>query len=83
MNGFSSRGDGLSDGIDERPVWDETVAESVVGKCLLVGLSYLEADGALIEQQQFFGTVVSADLQKGNIAFPERSARGGAGQFAA
>jgi hypothetical protein len=51
--------------IDERPVWDETVAVSIVGKVLLVGLTYLEADGELIEQQQFFGTVVSADSRKG------------------
>lgn len=55
----------MSDDIDERPVWDETVAECVVGKVLLVGLTYLGADGELIEQQQFFGTVVSADSRKG------------------
>jgi len=55
----------VSDDIDERPVWDETIAESVVGKVVLVGLTYLEADGSLIEQQQFFGTVVRADSRKG------------------
>jgi hypothetical protein len=51
--------------IDERPVWDETLAKDVVGKVVLVGLTYLEADGTLIEQQQFFGTVLSADSRKG------------------
>jgi hypothetical protein len=55
----------MSDDIDERPVWDETLAKGVVGKVVLVGLTYLEADGRLIEQQQFFGTVVSADSRKG------------------
>jgi hypothetical protein len=55
----------MSDDIDERPVWDESIAEDVVGKVVLVGLTYLEADGRLIEQQQFFGTVVSADSRKG------------------
>lgn len=55
----------MSDNIDERPVWDETVAKSIVGKVVLVGLTYLKADGELIEQQQFFGTVVSADCRKG------------------
>jgi hypothetical protein len=65
MNAFGSRSEVVSDDIDKRAVWDETVAESVVGKVLLVGLTYLEADGALIEQQQFFGTVVSADSRKG------------------
>jgi hypothetical protein len=56
---------GMSDDIDERPVWDETIATDVVGKVVLVGLTYLEADGKLIEQQQFFGTVESADSRKG------------------
>lgn len=55
----------MSDDIDERPVWDEGIAESVAGKIMLVGVTYLEADGGLIEQQQFFGTVVSADSRKG------------------
>ena len=55
----------VGDSIDDRPVWDESIAESVVGKVVLVGLRYLEADGGLIEQQQFFGTVVSADSRKG------------------
>src|SRR5258708_37789095 len=55
----------LSDDIDERYVWDATLAAAVVGKVVLVGLTYLEADGSLIEQQQFFGTVVSADSRKG------------------
>jgi hypothetical protein len=55
----------MSDDIDERPVWDETIAKDAVGKIVLVGLTYLEADGGLIEQQQFFGTVVSADSRKG------------------
>lgn len=51
--------------IDERPIWDETIAKGVVGKVVLVGLTYSEADGRRIEQQQFFGTVVSADSRKG------------------
>jgi hypothetical protein len=55
----------MSDDIYERPVWDETLAKDVVGKVVLVGLTYLEADGTLIEQQQFFGIVVSADSRKG------------------
>jgi hypothetical protein len=65
MSGYGSGGDGVSGNIVERPVWDETVAESIVGKVVLVGLTYLEADGTLIEQQQFSGTVVSADSRKG------------------
>jgi len=55
----------MSDNIDQRPVWDEILAEDVVGKVVLVGLTYLEADGSLIEQQKFFGTVLSADSRRG------------------
>ena len=55
----------MSDNIDQRPVWDEILAEDVVGKVVLVGLTYLESEGRLIEQQQFFGTVVSADRRNG------------------
>ena len=55
----------MSGDIDERPAWDETLAKGVVGKVVLVGLTHLEANGELIEQQQFFGTVVSADSRKG------------------
>jgi hypothetical protein len=55
----------MSDDIEERPVWDEAIAESVVGKVVLVGLTYLEADGEVIERQQFFGTVVTAHCRNG------------------
>lgn len=55
----------MSGDIDERPVWDEAVAANVIGKVVLVGLTYLEADGSLTAQQQFFGTVVSADSRQG------------------
>ena len=56
---------GMTNDIEERPVWDEAIAKDVVGKVVLVGLTYLEADGTLIEQQQFFGSVVSAVSRKG------------------
>jgi hypothetical protein len=55
----------MTNDIDERPVWNETLAKDVVGKVVLVGLTFLETDGTLIEQQQFFGTVVSANSRKG------------------
>ena len=55
----------MSHDIDERPVWDENLADSIVGKVVLVGLTYLDADGRLVEQQQFFGRVATADSRKG------------------
>jgi hypothetical protein len=65
MSGYGSESEGVSEDIDERPVWDETIAESVVGKVVLVALTYLESDGTLIDQEQLFGTVMSADARKG------------------
>ena len=59
----------MSHDIDERPVWDENLADSIVGKVVLVGLTYLDADGRLVEQQQFFGRVATADSLK-EYCFP-------------
>jgi hypothetical protein len=50
---------------DHREVWDDNLAQQILGKVVLVGLTYLGADGAVSDQQQFFGTAVSADQRKG------------------
>jgi hypothetical protein len=55
----------VSDNIDNREVWDNNLAHRIVGKVVLVGLTYMGADGAVSDQQQFFGTAVSADPRKG------------------
>lgn len=55
----------MSDNIDSREVWDASLAESLSGKCLLVGIAYVTEDGSLIEQQQFFGEVQSAHPRQG------------------
>jgi hypothetical protein len=55
----------VSDNIDDREVWDNNLAQRILGKVVLVGLTYLGADGAVSDQQQFFGTAVSADPRKG------------------
>lgn len=39
--------------------WDEEFANDLIGRTLLVGLTFLEADGSLIERQQAFGTVTA------------------------
>jgi hypothetical protein len=54
----------MNDDIESRPVWDAELANELVGKLLLVGLSYFEADGSFIEQQ-FYGLVQSAHPQNG------------------
>jgi hypothetical protein len=48
-----------------RPVWEPALAKAVRGKVLLVGITYLSAEGQLLEQQQFFGKVASANSKRG------------------
>jgi hypothetical protein len=55
----------VSDNIDDREVWDNNLAQRILGKVVLVGLTYLGTDGAVSDQRQFFGTAVSADPRKG------------------
>ena len=40
--------------------WSEAVAQSLVGKVVLVGITYLDATGELDRQQQMFGVVAEA-----------------------
>ena len=55
----------MSDEIESRPTWDATFSEALIGKVMLAGITYLNHDESLIEQQEFFGEVLSADSQKG------------------
>jgi|SRR6476661_6201771 len=47
----------------DEETWDEGRARAMIGKTMLVGLTYLEPDGSRIEQ--FHGQVVSADRSRG------------------
>ena len=49
----------MSGDMDNRAVWDDALAHEVLGKVLLVGLTYLSVEGAVVEQQQFYGSVLS------------------------
>ena len=55
----------MSDNIDERQVWDDNLARCLLGKVLLVGLTYISAHGEVAEEKQMFGTAMSADRRKG------------------
>ena len=54
----------VDDNVDDREMWDNNLAQCIVGKVVLVGLTCISADGAVSDQQQFFGTAVSADRAK-------------------
>lgn len=45
--------------------WDASLAASLPGKLLLVGLTYLDVDGKLIDKQQIYGRVLSATPRGG------------------
>ena len=50
---------------EARPSFDPIKAERMIGKSILIGLTYLDSDGAFIEQKQLHGRIVSADSRKG------------------
>lgn len=62
MVGFEEAGD---DEWVSNADWDPEFAEDLIGRTLLVGLTYLEHDGSLQDRRQVFGTVESCDPKKG------------------
>ena len=48
------------------PAWDQEEADWLVGKYVLVGVTYLESDGETVKSQgQYHGRIVSADRTAG------------------
>ncbi len=45
--------------------WDPKLAASLIGKTLLMNLTFLDDDGEVLERQQFFGVVIDADEGEG------------------
>jgi hypothetical protein len=50
---------------DGRPRWDEGAAQALVGKTVIIGLTYVDAEGAVDRREQLHGQIVSADSEKG------------------
>lgn len=48
---------------DDRPLWDQRIADQLDGAVVLVGMTYNEPDGQRVEQ--FFGTVIATDEAEG------------------
>ncbi|MBX9747524.1 MAG: hypothetical protein K2X34_11520 [Hyphomonadaceae bacterium] len=57
----AAEGPEVMDQEDDRPVWNEETAANLVGASIIIGITYLHADGSVESQVQIFGTVVSAD----------------------
>jgi hypothetical protein len=47
--------------------WDAAFAASLIGKTLLMNLTFLDDDGEVFERQQFFGVVIDADEGEGIV----------------
>ncbi len=55
-----------SDDIDDHPSWDASLAKTLPGQRVLVGLTYFDGNAnEPVEQKQVFGRVISADEQAG------------------
>lgn len=50
---------------DDRPAWDAELARPLLGKTVLIGLTYRTRDGSVDRQEQLYGTVRSIDAQAG------------------
>jgi hypothetical protein len=50
---------------DDRPMWDDDRARELVGKAVLLGLTFATSDGELVEQVQRHGVVEHADADDG------------------
>jgi hypothetical protein len=54
-------------GGSQRPEWDAEMADSVIGKTLLVGITYLDPDGSETGRDQFHGIIVEASEEHGIV----------------
>jgi hypothetical protein len=50
---------------EDRPTWDEARADGLIGKIVLLGLTFATADGEVIDQVQRHGVVEQADAETG------------------
>ena len=57
----------MSDAGSGPPPIDETKARDCVGKYILIGLSYTDEHGTVVERQQLHGRIVSADAHRGFV----------------
>lgn len=57
----------MSESDDDRPPpWDQEKADWLIGKYVLVGMTYYAADGVTVEPvAQYHGRIVSADCERG------------------
>lgn len=58
----------MTDDIDQTDAhWDAAFAQTLLGKTLLMNLTFLDDDGEVTERQQFFGVVIDAAEDEGIV----------------
>ncbi len=57
----------MTDDIDQDAHWDAAFAETLIGKTLLMNLTFLDDDGDVQDRQQFFGVVIDATEAEGIV----------------
>lgn len=57
----------MTDDIDQDHHWDAAFAETLLGKTLLMNLTFLDDEGEVQERQQFFGVVIDATEDEGIV----------------
>ncbi|RRN66561.1 hypothetical protein [Caulobacter sp. 602-1] len=57
----------MTDDIDADVHWDADFAKGLLGKTLLMNLTFLDDDGEVQERQQFFGVVIDATEDEGIV----------------
>ncbi len=62
--------------IEKRPMWNGALASQLPGKLVLVGITYVDAKGVVIEAQQFYGRVKAASEQSGILLILEGQRQG-------
>ena len=56
---------GVMDEGADPPTFDEHLARHLIGKRVIVGMTYLSHEGAFLERKQFHGVVAVADARRG------------------
>lgn len=54
---------------------DKSLVEALVGKTMLVGMTYLDPDGEVLEQKQFFGVIENITKEEISLRHPKTNER--------
>jgi len=62
-------------GMSDKPHFDEELAKTYIGKHLLIGITYLDPQGRMIDQKQMHGVIVRIGEEEGVVVLLHGSDR--------